>query len=343
MFVGDRSDSDSIVPKCNSGGKQLPLHNSPDQLFIVVVFIMGNNSIDSQSKPTKQSDREECQLDHKLIIGHGWTVDPPQERCKQYNNPAHEFHRRRDVTKMKRLFCFKLEFLLLVSILLLIVQLVWPSIVHWWNYPSPGAIGLDQFESKSLAADFLIYIPENYRRQNWPLVVYLHGSGAVGNDPNMLRSQELLHLKLPAIVAVPQCLPSHAWDPQSVAGFVKYVASRYRVDSRRIYLIGHSMGAYGLWRTAATNPNLYAALVPISGHGNPSDAKVFAGLPVWAFHGDKDNVIPAVESRRMMEAIREAGGKPRLTILPDAGHGTCPTVYKRRDLWEWLFRQRRTE
>lgn len=233
-----------------------------------------------------------------------------------------------------------LELLLVLAVVLLVGQLGWPSAMRWWCLPSPGTIGVDQFEADTLAPNYVIYLPQSYReKQPWPLVVFLHGSGQRGDDPRMLRERGPLPLQLPAIVVAPQCLPSSSWQPDAVAAFVEQVASRYHVDRRRIYLVGYSMGGYGAWHTAATYPDLFSAIVPIASSGEPNNAQAVANVSVWAFHGAKDEAIPSTESERMVEATRAAGGQPRLTILPDAAHGICEDVCERADLWEWLFKQ----
>lgn len=227
--------------------------------------------------------------------------------------------------------------------MLLIGQLGYPRVAHWWQLPRPGAIGLDQFVSATMSKDFLIYLPENYGdTETWPLVVFLHGSGERGTDPSRLRNKRPISLKLAAIVVVPPCLPSCSWEPDAVAGLVTSVTSRYRIDRNRIYLVGCSMGGYGAWATAAGQPELFAAIVPICGGGDPNQAKSLAGIPVWAFHGAADDVVPLAASEHMIEAIRNLGDQPRLTILCDMGHGICQTVCERADLWECLFKQRRS-
>jgi predicted peptidase len=237
-----------------------------------------------------------------------------------------------------------LELLLAISSLLLIGQLCWLPVVHWWYLPGPGQIGFDSFEAKTLASEFVIQLPPRYRNgQLWPLVVFLHGSAERGNDSNVLRNENLFRQKFPAIVAAPQCLPTFSWEPNAVADLIQYVALRYHVDRNRIYLVGHSMGGYGTWDTAAAHPDLFAAIVPISGGGDPNNVKPLAGIPAWAFHGKKDKTVPVAESERMIEAIREAGGEPKLTVIPNAGHGICQAVCDRANLWEWLFQQRRRQ
>ena len=235
-----------------------------------------------------------------------------------------------------------LEVPLVVVVLLLIGQLCWPSMMRWWQLPSPGSVGFDQFESNTLARDCVIYLPRSYRNMpSWPLVVFLHGSGERGDEPNVVRRQWPFPEKLPAIVAAPQCLPSYSWDANDVAGLVRWATSKYRVDRERIYLVGYSMGGTGAWRTAAAFSDLFAAAVPISGSGDVESAKKLARLPVWAFHGADDRVVPVGESKRMIESIRDAGGDAKLTIIPDAGHGICDSVCSRADLWQWMRAQKR--
>jgi predicted peptidase len=237
---------------------------------------------------------------------------------------------------------WSLESLLPLASVLLIAQLCWPTIRHWWRVPAPGRIGFDTFATTTLADEFTIQLPLAYHeRATWPLIVFLHGSGQRGNNPKILQHETVFRRELPAIVVAPQCLPSVQWEPEAVFDFIRYVVSNYHVDAKRIYLVGYSMGGYGTWATVAAHPELFAAIVPIAGGGNPNDARVLTSTPVWAFHGENDNIVPLANSQQMINAIRDAGGDPHLTILPSAGHSICRKVCELAGLWEWLFAQRR--
>jgi predicted peptidase len=192
-------------------------------------------------------------------------------------------------------------------------------------------------------------LPASYEASEnpWPLIVFLHGSSERGSDPRPLRGSSIFSLArdgagVPAIIAVPQCLPEHFWQSESVAAFIEHLASTYRVDGQRIYLVGYSMGGHGTWATAQTKPEMFAAIVPICGGGDPNRAASLASVPIWAFHGVRDNVIPVVATKQMIDAIQAAGGQPRLTLLPDGDHGICDEVCRREDLWEWLLQQNRS-
>ncbi len=141
---------------------------------------------------------------------------------------------------------------------------------------------------------------------------------------------------------MPQCLKQTSWQPEEVVRFVEYACQRYPIDRERIYLMGFSMGGYGAWHTAGKCENLFAAIVPIAGGGNMEDAARLLNTPIWAFHGTVDKAVPVEQTTAMIDAIREAGGDPKLTLLEEAGHGIPREVCEIPELWQWLFEQKRS-
>lgn len=308
--------------------------------------LAANDLIEPQADSDGQRHAKKRHLDHKLVARHRRPVHQSQDRRQQHDDPACKLDRRGDVAEMnifrRAAVHHLLELLLVLAALLLAGQLGWPGLIRWWHSPSPGAIGVDRYESNGRLADkYLVYLPEHYNEQSWPLIVFLHGSGSRGNEPDSLRDLGPFTKRLPAVVVAPQCLPTSHWESTAVADFVRHAASGYRIDLRRIYVVGYSMGGYGAWHAAVAYPELFAAMIPISGGGKPGQAELLTHLPVWAFHGADDEAVPAAESERMVEAIRAAGGAPKLTILPKTGHDICQSVCRRTDLWEWLLSQRR--
>jgi predicted peptidase len=118
-----------------------------------------------------------------------------------------------------------------------------------------------------------------------------------------------------------------------------HLGNNFSIDPTRVYLAGYSMGGYGAWSLAAAAPDRFAAIAPVSGGGDPNDAAKLSKLPIWAFHGAKDKVVPIDEDQKMVEAVRAAGGKPRLTIYSNRGHDACNITFARNDLYDWLLRQ----
>jgi poly(3-hydroxybutyrate) depolymerase len=248
---------------------------------------------------------------------------------------------------------------LIVAVLTLIGQLCWPSIAEWRRRPTPGSFGIvtlhyderDRLGLAALNAECVIRLPNDYGASAGPLplVVFLHGGGECGNDiarlARYLGSGPFSFIArghdFPALLVAPQCRQNRNWQPVAVATLVRRMASRYDVDSNRVYLVGYSMGGYGTWQTVAQYPELFAAAVPICGGGDVEDASKLAAIPIWAFHGAKDNLAPLEDGQRMIDAVRASGGHPHFTILNDSGHDICNTVLARHDVWDWLFQQHR--
>lgn len=237
-----------------------------------------------------------------------------------------------------------LELLLALSILLLIIQLIWPAFRNWQNRPRSGA----QVEQHSETYDYLVYLPERYSRENrrWPLLIFLHGSGERGANlstltvcgPPKLISEGRHH---PMIVVSPQCSADANWQSDALKSFLDHLCTRYQVDSDRVYVSGYSMGGAGAWNFAAAASDRLAAVAPLCGGGEPSRAGQLAGMPIWAFHGERDDVVPIEATLQMIDAVEKAGGHPKVTMYPDLGHGICDYTYRQPELYSWLLSQRR--
>jgi len=185
--------------------------------------------------------------------------------------------------------------------------------------------------------------------RKYPLVLFLHGGGECGQDNvRQLRGlPEQLALadwrqRFRCFVLAPQCSEATSWSAwiAELEGLINQLCVQLPVDRRRIYLTGLSMGGFGSWELAAHQPELFAAVVPICGGGNAAWGKRLNDVPIWAVHGAADNVIPAEQSRIMLEAIRKAGGLPRYTELSGVGHDSWTETYRDRNgVLRWMFEQ----
>jgi predicted peptidase len=206
--------------------------------------------------------------------------------------------------------------------------------------------------TKTLNCQYLLFLPEGYeeKQQRWPMILFLHGAGERGNDLNLVKKHgpaKIVETKkdFPFIVVSPQC-PQGQWWTEKVEVLINLlddIVSRYNVDTERIYLTGLSMGGYGTWTLAAAYPERFAAIVPICGGGQPYMANRFKEIPVWAFHGAKDFLVPPAESKEMVNAINAFGGSARLTIYPDATHDSWTATYDNPELYEWLLKHYKTK
>ena len=222
----------------------------------------------------------------------------------------------------------------------------------------------------------LLAPPEMKPGERFPLVVYLHGAGAKGSDnlrpigeplPRLLGSAAL-RAKYPCFILVPQCREGtdaqgrpHNWvnwmgqrenppalweqsEPEpgdqlrGAMAALDDVLARHPVDTARIYLTGVSMGGSGSWYWAAREHGRFAAVMTACGLSETAKAPRLTDLPIWAFHGSDDEVAPVGRTRRMVDALRVAGGaNVKFTEYAGVGHNLAPQMLAESGVFEWLF------
>lgn len=231
--------------------------------------------------------------------------------------------------------------------------------------PAPAAV----LESKSglltrtvtvnkTSYNYQVYVPQKLAGQkNLPVLLLLHGIGQRGAGGFIPASgargalvQSYLE-RVPGIVLLPQCRENRFWsDPEMVRmtmDSLDQTLVEFNADTKRVYLIGVSMGGYGAWGMAAEHAGRFAAVVPICG-GSPlrgadrfsSIARRIGRTPVWVFHGADDRVVPVSESRGMVEALKAAGGNVRYSEYAGVGHNVYLKALAEPELLPWLFAQR---
>lgn len=196
---------------------------------------------------------------------------------------------------------------------------------------------------------YLVFLPEGYHaapEKEWPFLLYLHGRSVRGTDiekikrygpPAFLKKRK----DFPFLTVSPQ-LPDGAWTADELNALLDELIETYRIDRDRIYLTGVSLGSMGAWTFASAYPERFAALLPICAHGPQAGASLLTGLPIWAFHGAKDKLVPIEPHQKLIEAIREGGGNATLTVYPDGDHGSViGDTYDNPEVFEWLLKQSR--
>ncbi len=201
---------------------------------------------------------------------------------------------------------------------------------------------------------YFLYTPEN-ASPDMPLFTFLHGAGEFGNTEEEL--DVILRNGLPRhIVSGALSLPSYAIFPQAPKGYVwsdlviflteliLHVADELKSDKKRLYLHGLSMGGYGTWSMAVANPNLFAAIAPVCGGGLSWAARtLLTNLPIHAYHGDVDSVVPVRNSVDMVDEINRFGGHATLTLFHGVDHNSWDPAYFETDMLSWLYQNRRDE
>ena len=156
--------------------------------------------------------------------------------------------------------------------------------------------------------------------------------------------------EFPFILLSPQCPCGQVWDDATLLALLDYVIARFRIDTRRVYLTGLSMGGYGTWSLGLKHPERFAAIAPVCGGGtfadvllaNPHQGRAQRSLAVWAFHGANDPVVPPAESKAMVAALNQAGCRSvTLTLYPNTGHDSYTRTYCNPKLYAWFLSHRR--
>jgi len=206
---------------------------------------------------------------------------------------------------------------------------------------------------------YRLFIPANYdKAKKYPVIIWLHGAGGAGDDNLKQISEDQvagtrlwikpeIQSKHPAFVLVPQSTGGWAAvstlqmsdEERLVLEILNSLKSEFSLDSKRIYLTGQSNGGFGTWDMISKRPDIFAAAIPLCGGGNTALAAVLVSMPIWAFHGDHDSVIPVDQTREMITAIKKLGGSPRYTEYKGADHDIWVRTFKEPGLADWLFAQ----
>src|SRR5262249_29883760 len=129
--------------------------------------------------------------------------------------------------------------------------------------------------TQTVRLDYLLYLPNGYENdpaQSWPLVLFLHDAGGQGSDLELVKRGGIPYLlenghDLPFIVVSPQCPTDSHWTlhVEALNALLDDVISHHRVDERRIYLTGASLGGSGTWMLAGAYAGRFAAVAPLAG------------------------------------------------------------------------------
>lgn len=215
---------------------------------------------------------------------------------------------------------------------------------------------------------YRLFKPTNWdHAKHYPLVLYLHHAGISGRD----NAKQVVHAsgiglfmlpehqaQYPCFVVAPQTptkwaemdwnAPTSTRRPQPndsmrmALEIVDAVVKEFAIDPARIYVTGTSMGCFGTWEAVSRRPHFFAAVVASSGGYDEQAAPLFLDTPIWAFHGNDDEIINVNRTRHMVDAIRQAGGKIRYWELPGVPHEIArDLVYSNPEVLTWMFAQHR--
>ena len=203
--------------------------------------------------------------------------------------------------------------------------------------------------------NYLLFMPRDttaVENGKYPLIVTLHGIGERGNDLWKVKGEGLPKIldgknDFPFIVVSPQCPSSTEWYyddgiQQKLDKMIDSVIARYLVDTNRIYLTGLSMGGIGTLDLAIRYPKRFAALIPIAFRIEDGwDLCIIKDIPLWGFHGQKDDIIPVSKAQSVINTLIACGGNPLFTIYPDLYHDSWTRTYNNPDIYTWLLTKKK--
>ncbi|MEZ5980389.1 MAG: prolyl oligopeptidase family serine peptidase [Planctomycetota bacterium] len=204
---------------------------------------------------------------------------------------------------------------------------------------------------------YRLAVPREYGKdpeRRWPLILFLHGAGARGND--LAKVAQLGPIAraeadpdFPFVVAAPLCPAGEWWDTDALAALLDELEATLLVDTSRVYLTGMSMGGFGTWELALEHPDRFAAVAPLCGGGDMMKAYLTKGtahgdaiarLPIRAVHGTDDPTVPFAETERMVAAVEYLGNVVDFVVVEGAGHDVWTATYSDPAFYDWLLEHR---
>jgi predicted peptidase len=206
-----------------------------------------------------------------------------------------------------------------------------------------------QFEASGLRINYLISLPEDYGAapgKQWPLIFWLHGSEAQGNNVALLDGYYNVTTAMGRerlIIVLPQCPANTRWSTPNMLevlyAFLDEVMAEYDADANRLYLAGNSLGGEGAWALSMAYPERFAAVVPVASLPyRMNEVCVLKDVPVWIFHSEKDTDCSPVPIQLMAETLEACGGDVKFALYPDLDHATsCVQAIYTPELYDWFL------
>lgn len=248
-----------------------------------------------------------------------------------------------------------------------------PELFEWFlshrGNAGPGGDGRLRRIADPRSYEAFIHVPPgNAPPTGWPLMIYLHGGPETGTDLNMVRSPGaagpvhrlsrgrcIPELSERFVVVAPQApRADKGWRKEKVVQLLDFLLvpenCGVRVDRQRVYVTGSSNGGFGALIAASTGRFAAVAPVAVAGIVVPRDVR---HVPVWAFHGKNDAVIPFSCSADLIAGLQALGAEhddAKLTLYEEApappgnpehrGHGSGVFAYRTPELFDWFLARR---
>ncbi len=195
---------------------------------------------------------------------------------------------------------------------------------------------------------YALHIPKNTKEKK-PLIVFISGDGEKGTAIEKVKIngpfKYLKNNELDAYILAPQCLENEDWDVNIIYQLIVKIQKENTIDANRIYVTGLSSGAWATFNLAIAYPELFAAVVPISGYVDLYEMDYICkikSIPTQIFHGLLDDVVNVDFAISVYKQLKACNSNVKLTIFDDAGHDAWSRVYDNQEIYDWMFKQIKT-
>ena len=202
---------------------------------------------------------------------------------------------------------------------------------------------------------YWLYTPKGYNKDiKWPLIVFLHGGGEVGTNINKLIGNNTLPgvikngADFNAIIITPQYKggSNAKYNGKNYIQSIKedlipHIIENYSIDTDRISVTGHSMGAATTVEMGFIYPKFFSSIVPVSLCSyNSSWINTLTKENIRVFHGTADASCKYTISEKFISKVNSAGGNAILTLIQNGPHVITKAVYIDNSAINWMIQQK---
>ncbi len=193
--------------------------------------------------------------------------------------------------------------------------------------------------------NFWLYTPNGYDslQNTKPVIIFLHGNSLCGNDLSRVLRYGCLDAlemgrKIDAVIIAPQN-PGGSWNPDKINNVLNWVEDNYSFDTNRIYVLGMSLGGYGVIDYVGSYPERIAAAMALCGGGTLKSYCGLNSVPLWILHGTADRAVPCSQSEKVIHGMAACGDTSllRYTKLSGQNHSQLARAFYIEETYQWLF------
>ncbi|MFC1538911.1 Ig-like domain-containing protein [Candidatus Latescibacterota bacterium] len=246
----------------------------------------------------------------------------------------------------------------------MVSALLFPVVVYGQDVP-------DEYEMREYTSPngvtikHLVYIPKNISTgQKYPFVIYLHGMCEECVTHERILKESGLQLwhsygqnrQLEPTFLFAPAGGTEGWTRgsrrEAIFEIIDGLIKEFPIDTRRIYILGFSMGGSGTWNYLQYRPGFFAAANPQAIGGGTVKVDLVKDTPIWATIGEQDQPKRIGQLKENIRRIRAANGddrgpltnvtgvNPRFTTFPDTNHGGAQGETQRiPGFLDWFYSQ----